>query len=508
MKSCLMVLFVLVAGLFAATSTQAQYGKTPIKHVVVIFQENRTPDNLFQGLCTANDSVPGCSTSVTAGKYDIASTYVNSDGQTAPLTPVGLATNFDLDHSHAGPDLNGTISGFNFEYKNQGIAGKPAAIVPQVCGANTFGCVVPTFNYSQFMYVYNSPVTNSNGSKGGVLDPYITLATRYGWANRMFQTNQGPSYPAHQFIFGATSAPTAKDDMLGVFVAENANTNYGCGSGESVQLIRPNDSAEFPFGTETPGDITAECFDRNAMDYLFNLHNPKITWTYYAEGQTSLWVAPNSLANICMPENGVCTGPDWVKGGSNGYVDTKPPDVLNDIANCVLPQVSWITPAGQYSDHPINNGQGPSWISAIVNAIGISTNCDDETGYWKDTVIFITWDDWGGWYDHVPPVFQSGANQRDYQLGFRVPLVVVSAYSPKIGYISNEQCDFGSILKGIEGIFGLGSLGFADERATNDLHEFFDFHLPPTTYKTIPAPLTATFFLDTLTTEVEPPDTD
>jgi phospholipase C len=508
MKSCLMVLFVLVAGLFAATSTQAQYGKTPIKHVVVIFQENRTPDNLFQGLCTANDSVPGCSTSVTAGKYDIASTYVNSDGQTAPLTPVGLATNFDLDHSHAGPDLNGTISGFNFEYKNQGIAGKPAAIVPQVCGASTFGCVVPTFNYSQFMYVYNSPVTNSNGSKGGVLDPYITLATRYGWANRMFQTNQGPSYPAHQFIFGATSAPTAKDDMLGVFVAENANTNYGCGSGESVQLIRPNDSAEFPFGTETPGDITAECFDRNAMDYLFNLHNPKITWTYYAEGQTSLWVAPNSLANICMPENGVCTGPDWVKGGSNGYVDTKPPDVLNDIANCVLPQVSWITPAGQYSDHPINNGQGPSWISAIVNAIGTSTNCDDETGYWKDTVIFITWDDWGGWYDHVPPVFQSGANQRDYQLGFRVPLVVVSAYSPKIGYISNEQCDFGSILKGIEGIFGLGSLGFADERATNDLHEFFDFHLPPTTYKTIPAPLTATFFLDTLTTEVEPPDTD
>jgi hypothetical protein len=441
-------------------------------------------------------------------KYNIASTYVNADGQTVPLTPVGLATNFDLDHSHAGPDLNGTISGFNFEYKNQGIAGKPAAIVPQVCGANIFGCVVPGFNYSQFMYVYNTPVTNTNGTRGGLLDPYITMATTYGWANFMYQTNQGPSYPAHQFIFGGTSAPTATDDMLGIFVAENADTNYGCGAGESVQLIRPNGSSEFPFGTETPGDKTVECFDRNAMDYLFAKHTPPITWTYYAAGQSSLWVAPNSLANICMPINGVCTGPDWVKGASNGYVDTKPPDVLFDIANCALPQVSWITPAGQYSDHPINSGQGPSWVAAVVNAIGNNTSCDDDIGYWKDTVIFITWDDWGGWYDHVPPVFQAGANQRDYQLGFRVPLVVVSAYSTKPGYISNSKADFGSILKGIEGIFGLGNLGFADARATNDLHEFFNFHKPATVYKTIPAPLASTFFTDTITTEVEPPDTD
>src|ERR1700722_5493352 len=140
----------LVAAALAATAAHAQYGSTPIKHVIVIFQENRTPDNLFQGLCTANGGVPGCSTSLES-KYDIASTYVNADGQTVPLTPVGLATNFDLDHSHAGPDLNGTISGFNFEFKNQGIAGKPAAIVPQVCGANIFGCVVPAFDFSQFM---------------------------------------------------------------------------------------------------------------------------------------------------------------------------------------------------------------------------------------------------------------------------------------------------------------------------------------------------------------------
>jgi phospholipase C len=502
-------LFLFLAAALAATATQAQYGKTPIKHVIVVFQENRTPDNLFQGLCTANGSVPGCSPTGAAGTYNISSTYVNSDGVSMPLTPVGLATNFDLDHSHGGPRLNGTISGWNFEYENQGANGKHGSNVPPLCGANIFGCVVPADNYSQFMYVYNTPVTNSNGSPGALLDPYITMATTYGWANKMYQTNQGPSYPAHQFIFGATSAPTAEEDAAGVFVSENGTgTNTGCGSGQSVQLIRPNGSSKPPYGTETPGDEIDQCFTRNAMDYLFAQANPKITWTYYAQGQTSLWVAPNSLSNICIPLNGICTGPDWTKGASNGYINTQPPEVLNDIASCSLSQVSWITPAGQYSDHPINSGQGPSWVTAIVNAIGTSTNCDDGTGYWKDTVIFITWDDWGGWYDHVKPVFQVGANQNDYQLGFRVPLVVVSAYSTKTGYISNLQYDFGSILKAVEGIFSLGNLGMADQRADNDLHDFFNFNQTPTAYKVIPAPLTSTFFLNSITTEVDPPDTD
>jgi len=227
MKSIFKVLSLFVAGL-ATISAHAQYGTTPIKHVIVIFQENRTPDNLFQGLCTANGGVPGCSASG-GSSYEIVSTYVNAEGQTMPLLPVGLATNFDLDHSHGGPKLNGTISGWNFEFENQGITGKPGVNVPAVCGANIFGCVVPANNYSQFMYVYNTPVRNSNGSTGGLLDPYITMATTYGWGNKMFQTNQGPSYPAHQFIFGATSAPTAAEDAQGIFVSENAPGDSGCG---------------------------------------------------------------------------------------------------------------------------------------------------------------------------------------------------------------------------------------------------------------------------------------
>lgn len=92
MKSALRVLLLFVAGI-VATPAQAQYGSTPIKHVIVIFQENRTPDNLFQGLCTANGGVPGCSTALET-KYDIASTYVNAEGQTVPLNACRIGYQF------------------------------------------------------------------------------------------------------------------------------------------------------------------------------------------------------------------------------------------------------------------------------------------------------------------------------------------------------------------------------------------------------------------------------
>ena len=69
---------------------------------------------------------------------------------------------------------------------------------------------------------------------------------------------------------------------------------------------------------------------------------------------------------------------------------------LTDIANGQLASVSWVIPTGQASDHPaINDGTGPSWVASVVNAIGNSQ-------YWSNTAIIITWDDWGGWYDHVP----------------------------------------------------------------------------------------------------------
>lgn len=117
--------------------------------------------------------------------------------------------------------------------------------------------------------------------------------------------------------------------------------------------------------------------------------------------------------------------------------------MLTDIADHKLGAVTWITPDAAESDHADCNSElGPYWVADIVNAIGNSS-------YWATTAIFITWDDWGGWYDHVPPKIINS-----YEYCFRVPLIIVSPYA-KPGYISHVTHDFGSILKFIEKTYGL-----------------------------------------------------
>jgi phospholipase C len=136
----------------------------------------------------------------------------------------------------------------------------------------------------------------------------------------------------------------------------------------------------------------------------------------------------------------------------------------------------------------------------VVNQIGASS-------YWPNTAIIITWDDWGGWYDHVPPpaIINDGGWGSGYVYGFRVPLIVVSPYAKK-GYISHVTHDFGSLLNFTEQVFGLASLGYADARADN-LADFFNFTQAPMTFRKIEAPLSAEHFLN----DKEPltdPDTD
>lgn len=175
--------------------------------------------------------------------------------------------------------------------------------------------------------------------------------------------------------------------------------------------------------------------------------------------------------------------------------------VLTDITNQQLPAVSWVIPTGLASDHSrLSNGSGPSWVASIVNAIGNSP-------YWSNTAIIITWDDWGGWYDHVPPpqvlvnCAQWGCG---YVYGFRVPLIVVSPYA-KAAYISHTPHDFGSILKFIEEQFSLPSLGYADAYA-DDLSDCFNFSQAPLPFRGILAPVTAEQFLSDTSPPTDPDD--
>jgi phospholipase C len=441
------------------TSLNSCGAKTPrsiqsqkIKHVVVIFQENRSTDNLFGG-----------DQKLANAGADLATSGLNSLGQTIPLTPVALANDYNTNHSHVA-----------FEQMYDGGKMDGADLISVECAKGATDCPAPNL---QFKYVNSSDVA-----------PYYSLAEQYTFADRMFQTNQGPSFPAHQFIISGTSAPTANSDL---FAAENPQTptEAGIGVTDDSGCLAP--SSQFvllidPSGKESQTQYP--CFDHPTLTDL--LDKAQLSWRYYTPLAGSIWTGPNAIQHICVPtsSNTACTGSEWTN-----HVVLHQTQVLTDIANGQLPAVSWVIPSGQASDHPqINDGSGPAWVASIVNALGTSS-------YWSDTAIFISWDDWGGWYDHAAPTIYNS-----YEYGFRVPLIVVSPYA-KPGYISHVKHDFGSILKFIETNFNLPSLEYADARA-DDLSDCFDFTQIPSSFKLIPAQYDAKHFLDDKAPPLDPDD--
>jgi phospholipase C len=439
-----------------SSSTPATQGK--IQYVVIIFQENRTPDNLFQ------DPV------LIAEGADIAGSGMDSTGATIALAPHALADHFDPDHSHKA--FVSMYDGGKMDGANE---------VAISCG-NYSNCPPPN---PQFSYVPSSDVT-----------PYFQLAEQYTFGDRMFQTNEGPSYPAHQFILSGTSAPSAGSDL---FVAENTSTNNNAGcAAPAYSKVALIDAEGKETGSMYP------CFEHPTLTDELNAKS--VSWKYYTPTPNSIWSAPNSIRHMCGPNAATpnataCTGPDWVNNVVL-YTHQSPAPILTDISRNALAAVSWVIPSGQNSDHAqINTGAGPSWVAAIVNAIGNSP-------YWSNTAIIITWDDWGGWYDHVPPpkVINDGRSWGSgYVYGFRVPLIVVSPYA-RAHYISHVNHDFGSILNFVEQVFSLPSLGYADAHANDDLSDCFDFDQSPLQFQTIPAPLDAAHFLNDRTPPTDPDD--
>jgi phospholipase C len=467
-----------LAALCLTTPASAQIAA--FQHIVVVVQENRTPDNMFQGLCPITKPSACNPAQPSSTQYNIQTKAwldkTSKTGTTDPMAvPFGLG--YDLDHGHSGfiklCDLNVSTK----TCAMNGAANVPCHVISQPC---------PT--RAALAYVDNSQ---------GVLDPYLDLVKAYGWGNYMFQTNQGPSYPAHQFIFGASSAPTWRDDHEGNFASGNVGKRSGCIAAPTTTLPVLN-AHGVVFEKVFP------CFDRKTLADL--LHEQGKSWRWYGRSQGGGWMAPNSIKHICVAVDQKCTGNEF-----RSNVEINPPNVLSDIStNCKLRDVAWVTPDGENSDHMgfLQNTGGPSWVAQIVNAVGTSpcTN-KDGSSYWNSTAIIITWDDWGGYYDHVPPYIEPYP-QGGYQLGFRVPLIVVSAYTaPK--FISNTPEDFGSIVRFIEQNFGIkeGALTFADERSTTDLTEFFSLNDPPRPFQPIKAPLSAEHFLTAPVSGI-PPDND
>lgn len=494
-RSPIIVAAGLIAILLATITCFAQISyPNPINHVIIIDQENRTIDNLFGSNSPSNPFyLPGL-VFATSGKA-----YTNVNGKKTVFTVQSVATplssvvgsgdsqpayDYDPKHSHSSwsaacdapvvtdPSNLCAMDGFNH--------------VAVTCDTGVTGCPGP--KYPTYAYVKYSDV-----------EPYFQIASLYGYANYMFQTNQGPTFPSHQFTFGGTSQPGdgVEPDW---FVAENENntaTIYGCTAptGTTVQLVNP--------ATQDENTKIFPCFNHSTLADVFAAASPQITWTYYVFGAHSLQAAPSAIESLCTVVEGVCTGEYWTKGDANGYVNLNPADILTDISKCNLKQVNWVNPSGLESDHAgWTDGSGPSWVASIINAIGTQPKCSDGETYWNDTVILVTWDDWGGWYDHVvpPPVPVGAPSEAASDIyGFRVPLLVISAYTPA-GTVSNVMgLDFGAMLKFVEKIFNLSTIppgNNADAYSIDDLSEFFQFNKPPRSFQSINAPFGKAVFLD------------
>ncbi len=189
-----------------------------------------------------------------------------------------------------------------------------------------------------------------------------------------------------------------------------------------------------------------------------------MTWRFYAgavNGDGGIW-------SSYQAESRVYDGPDWAADVIN-----PPSQFLTDIAAGSLANITWITPTYKASDHPgFDASQGPAWVASLVDAIG-------KSPFWSSTAIFIMWDDWGGWFDPVPPVYE------DYDgLGFRVPLLMISPYAKK-GYVTHVQYETSSVLRYIEDNFDLPQLAASDARANDPASDAFDYAQKPRRFRKI-----------------------
>ncbi len=272
---------------------------------------------------------------------------------------------------------------------------------------------------------------------------YWRYATAFTLDDHFFSTIMGPSFPNHLITVAATSGGTIDNPRGQIAHA------WGCDGGKNSVVSGINSSGQ--------RFTTRPCFNfRTLPDLLQKAH---VSWKYYAPPPFTsgyVWSALDAIKHIRY---------------SSLWTSHVPTDrqFVTDVQTGHLPAVSWLVTNAVQSDHPpaaICVGEG--WTVRMINAVM-------QSKYWKNTAIFLTWDDFGGFYDHVPPPPQ------DYtSLGPRVPTIVISPYA-KPTFIDHTQLEFDSFLRFVEDDFHLPSLTDRDKIATSMLSSF-DFHqrpLPP-----------------------------
>jgi phospholipase C len=289
---------------------------------------------------------------------------------------------------------------------------------------------------------------------------YWRYASRFTLADHFFSSIYGPTGVEHLWTFASQSDR---------FVDHERPGQFGTGRREFC-----DDPTELAFSLPK--------LDRAGQEQLYQWENQGASGAAQVErSYRPRWPCTNVPV---LPDHLDAGGISWKEyRGANEWVQplrmvkhvrfspmydhvVTPEDFLHDLSAGTLPAVSWLTPPFAQSDHPPTSMcLGENWTVQYLNALMQST-------YWKSTAVVLTWDDFGGFYDHVAP-----PHVDLYGDGPRVPAIVISPYA-RPGFVDDTTLEFASVLRFIETIFNVPPLTSRDANA-DDMLEAFDFSQPP-----------------------------
>ena len=411
-----------------------QAGIRKIQHIVVIMQENRSFDSYF-GTYPGADGLP-----MLGGAQGMCVPDAERGGCVRPYHD---PADQNLGGPHAARDASLDIDAGRMD----GFIARAEAKMGTTCNAPGTGPCPPTGPTDVMGYHDQREIPN-----------YWAYAKNFVLQDHMFEPNASWSLPAHLFMVSEWSARCSqvKDPMSCV-----------------------NSLDDPPGGTDANYAWT---------DLTYLLHKNKVSWKYYVAEGTEPDCDDDGMTCVPQPQT-VGTPEIWnpLPNFTTVQADSEVGNVQTidhfyaDVQAGTLPAVSWIVPNGHVSEHPpalVSVGQ--AYVTGLINTIMRSP-------LWNSTAIFLSWDDWGGFYDHVPP---PTVDQNGY--GLRVPGLVISPYARR-GFIDHQTLSFDAYVKFIEDDF-LGSQridphtdGRPDPRPTvredvpvlGNIAVDFDFNQPP-----------------------------
>jgi phospholipase C len=285
---------------------------------------------------------------------------------------------------------------------------------------------------------------------------YWSYASTFVLSDAMYTSITSASYPAHLYIMAAQNSGAVDNP-------ESPTTPGGWGCDASADTTTPTI-------TDTDPEVLEALFPCYSATTLANeLQNAGVSWKSYAPNKNDTGYIYNTLRAFTQ----IFNSPLWKSNvvSQNTFI--------KDAKSTQMPAVSWLTPDAPYNEHPPKSVcVGENWTVQQINAIMQGPN-------WNSTAIFIVEDDFGGFFDHVPP-----PNEDLYGYSIRLPLIIISPYARQTiyglqGYITHTPYELSSVLRFIEERFGVAPLSTRDATA-NDILDAFDFSqapLPPLVLK-------------------------